>query len=132
MAVEIALVAALTAALAGGLTACRHAGSAKLEGRWKGTRADGVAAGVQDASNAFATQTEIVAKGATISINAPGAPRSQASPYVVDDESKTLLVLHTERDGAANKETFAFAEDGKTMTWKLGDGRSIVFAKQKD
>ena len=51
---------------------------------------------------------------------------------MVDDEKGSIVVLHTEKDGAANKETFQFGGDGKTMTWRLGDGRSILFQKLKD
>lgn len=110
---------------------CGHKGSAKLEGHWKGTRAEGVGVNVQDAANAFATGSEITAKGNQIAISTPGSnPKKDSATYVIDDEQKTSLTLHTDKDGASNKETFAFADDGKTMSWKLGDGRAIVFAKQ--
>ena len=111
---------------------CGHRGSAKLEGHWRGTRAEGVGANVQDAANAFATGTEIVAKGNLLTITTPGSAATKkdaTSSYTIDDESKSTLVLHTEKDGPANKETFSFADDGKTMTWKLGDGRTILFTK---
>jgi len=36
-------------------TSCKHPGSAKLEGRWRGTRAEGVGPAVQEAANTFAT-----------------------------------------------------------------------------
>ena len=109
---------------------CKHSGSAKLEGRWRGTRAEGVSPAVQEAANTFATQTEIVAKGNLISITTPST-KPQQSAYVVDDESKTTVVLHTEKD-VTTKETFAFNNDGKTMSWRIGDGRTIVFTKLKD
>jgi hypothetical protein len=126
------LVLALAiAALSIGAIGCKHPGSARLEGRWRGARAEGVGPNVQDAANAFALQTEIVAKGDKITIATPGA-KPQQDTYVVDSENKTTLVVHTEKDGPANKETFQFAEDGKTMTWRLGEGRSITFLKQKD
>ena len=110
---------------------CKHPGSAKLEGRWRGMRAEGVSAQVQDAANNFAIQTEILARGNLITITTPGA-KAQQAPYVVDDEKGFIVVLHTEKDGAANKETFQFTEDGKMMTWRLGEGRSILFQKLKD
>lgn len=112
-------------------TGCKHAGSAKLEGRWRGTRAEGVSPSVQEASNTFATQTEIVARGNVITISIP-ATRGQPANFVVDDESKSTVVLHTEKDGPASKEIFAFSDDAKTMTWRVGDGRTIVFTKLKE
>lgn len=121
----------LSFVLAASALACKHPGSAKLEGRWKGTRADGVPPQVQDAANSFALGTEIVARGNQITVTTP-AVKGQTSTYVVDDENKTTVVLHTERDGVQAKETFAFGEDNKTMTWRLGEGRTIVFQKVKD
>jgi hypothetical protein len=110
---------------------CSHPGSAKLEGRWRGTRAEGVTAGAQEAANAFALQTEIVAHGDKITVSTPGA-KGQPTTYVVDDENKTTIVLHTDKDGVANKETFAFSDEGKTLTWRLGEGRTLIFQKQKE
>ncbi len=109
---------------------CKHP-SSKLEGHWRGTRADGVPPGAQDAANTFATQTEIVARGNQITVSTPGS-KGQPGPFVVDSETPAVVLVHTEKDGASNKETFAFTDDGKTMTWRLGDGRTITFQKQKD
>ena len=86
---------------------------------------------VQEAANTFATQTEITAKGNQITIVTP-AVKPQAAAFTVDDENKTTLVLHTDKDGLSNKETFSFADEGKTMTWRLGEGRTIVFTKLKE
>jgi len=127
----LALTIGLTSAMAMGTIGCKHPGSAKLEGRWKGVRAEGVGPAVQDAANAFATQTEITARGNVITVSTPQS-KGQQGTYVVDDENKTTVVLHTDKDGPANKETFGFSEDGKTMTWRLGEGRTIVFQKTKD
>ena len=114
-----------------GVAACKRSGSAKLEGRWRGTRAEGVTPTVQEAANTFATQTEIVARGNLITITTPGSKGQQAT-FTVDDENKTTLVVHTDKDGLANKETFAFSDEGRTMTWRLGEGRTIVFTKLKE
>jgi hypothetical protein len=126
------LVLALAIAYVSGAGAigCKHP-SSKLEGHWRGMRADGVPAAVQDAANAFATQTEIVAHGNQITVSTPGS-KGQPSPFVVDSETPAVVLVHTDKDGTANKETFSFTEDGKTMTWRLGDGRTIIFQKQKD
>jgi len=111
--------------------ACKHPGSAKLEGHWRGTRAEGVSPAAQDAANSFAMNTEITARGDKITISTP-AGKGQQSTYVVDDENKTTVVLHTEKDGVNAKETLAFSEDGKSMVWRIGEGRSITFARVKD
>ncbi len=116
-----------------GVLGCRRGGSAKLEGHWRGTRTEGVAANAVDAANALATQTELVASGNTIDVTLPrlkGAPTA----YVVDEENAGTLVIHTDakRDGKGNRETFLFTDKGQTVSWRLGEGRSVVFQKVAD
>jgi hypothetical protein len=119
----------LALAIAGSI-GCKHP-SSKLEGHWRGTRAEGVAPGAQEAGNTFATQTEITAKGTTITISTPGA-KPQAATLVIDSESATTVVAHTDKDGASNTQTFSFSDEGKTMVWRMGEGRTMVFQRQKD
>jgi hypothetical protein len=124
--VPLIVIAAIASAVG-----CKRPGSARLEGHWRGTRAGGVVAGAQDGANAFASQTEIIARGTQIAVSFPSS-RPQQGTFVVDEENKTTLVLHTEKDGPAARETFVFGEDGRTMTWRLGDGRTITFEKVKE
>lgn len=107
------------------LGACKHPGSAKLEGRWKGMRAEGVATDALVNANVFATGTEIVVKGNQISISTPTAKNVTAT-YFVDKEEPTTVVIHTDKD--ATSETFDFT-DSRTMSWKVDEKRSIVFTK---
>jgi len=121
---KLVLVAALVAtALAAG---CKHPGSQKLEGRWKGQKADGVPETAQISANSFAIGTEIVAQGNQIAIQTP-AGRNPAATYTVDKEDATTLVIHTDRDKST--ETFTFSEKADTMVWKIDDQRSITFKK---
>ena len=110
------------------LVACRQAGSPKLEGRWRGQRAEGVPPGTESQANTFALGTEIVAKGDQIAISTP-AGRNPQSTYFVDADEKNSVVIHTEKDGASSRETFTFTDDGRTMSWKVDEKRSIVFLK---
>jgi hypothetical protein len=107
-------------------TGCKHPGSSKLEGRWRGLKADGIADTVQPQANAFATATEIIAAGNQIAIMTP-AGRNPPATYVVDKEDPTTVVIHTDRDG--NAETFTFNERADTMVWKIDAQRSITFKK---
>ncbi len=119
-------LAAAAALFAG--TGCKHPGSAKLEGHWKGQRAEGVGSDALVAANVFAVGTEIVVKGNQISISTPSAKNVTAT-YFVDKEEPTSVVIHTDKD--ATSETFDFADpkDPKTMAWKVDEKRSIVFKK---
>ena len=107
------------------LSGCKHPGSQKLEGHWKGQNAMGVAPEHQINANVYATGTEIVARGNQISISTPAAKNVTAT-YFVDKEDATSLVIHTDKDNTS--ETFIFT-DPKTMQWKVDDRRAIVFKK---
>ena len=104
---------------------CKHPGSPKLEGHWKGQRAEGVAPELQQNANTFATETEIVAKGNQIMISSPSGKNVQAT-YFVDKDDAQSLVIHTDKDYSS--ETFVFT-DPKTMQWRVDERRSIVFKK---
>jgi hypothetical protein len=104
---------------------CGGKGSPKLEGHWKGTRADGVAPPNDGMANEFAKTTEITVRGNQISITTPAAKNVNAT-YVVEKDDKTTVVIKTDKDNAS--ETFTFENDG-TMTWKVDEKKSIVFTK---
>ena len=106
---------------------CKHPGSQKLEGHWKGVKAEGAAEPSVMAANTFAQGTEIIAQGNQIAIQTP-AGRNPAATYTVDKEDPTTLVIHTDRDGA-NAETFTFNEKADQMVWKIDAQRSITFKK---
>jgi hypothetical protein len=109
-----------------GAAGCKRAGSQKLEGRWRGQKADGVADQVLLSANTFATNSEIIALGNQIAIHTP-AGRNPAATYVVDKEDATTLVIHTDRDGSP--ETFTFNDKADMMVWKIDAQRSITFKK---
>jgi len=113
------------AALAIGAAGCGSKGSPRLEGHWKGTRAEGVAPPTNGMANEFAKSTEIKVKGNQISITTPAAKNLTAT-YVVEKDDKTTVVIKTDKDGSS--ETFTFDNDG-TMTWKVDERKSIVFSK---
>ncbi|MBX3206805.1 MAG: hypothetical protein KF764_17175 [Labilithrix sp.] len=123
---KLVLAATLVAPLLAFAAGCKHPGSQKLEGRWKGQKAEGVPETAQVSANAFATNTEIIAQGNQIAIQTP-AGRNPAATYTIDKEDATTLVIHTDRDGSA--ETFTFNEKADTMVWKIDDQRSITFKK---
>ncbi|MGH7326948.1 MAG: hypothetical protein ACREJX_01230 [Polyangiaceae bacterium] len=61
----LAILLALTACLAG----CKKAGSPRLEGKWRGSKAEGVVPSAQQAANQFAMDTEIHFEGDTFTLN---------------------------------------------------------------
>jgi len=120
---------ALAAVLIGNAlaTGCKQPGSQKLEGHWRGQKADGVSESAQSSANAFATSTEIIAQGNQISIHTVGSRPPPPAAYTVDKEDATTLVIHTDRDRTT--ETFAFDPKAGTMVWKIDAQRSITFKK---
>jgi hypothetical protein len=111
----------------GSLCACGHRGSARLEGRWKGTRAEGVAPEAQAAANAFATSTVIEVKGDAIAVTT-GQDR-QSGTYKIVHEDKGSVTIVTDRDGPDDAQVFSFVDD-KTMKWTVLEGKTITFARQ--
>jgi len=119
--------ASLLAALALGLLACGGGGSKRLQGKWHGLRAEGVAVASQASANSFATGMTLEVSGDSITVTTPHD--KQAGRYKVVREDKSTLVLTTDKDGPKEPQTFTFVDD-KTVKWLVMDGELIVFGKQ--
>src|SRR5690242_16504445 len=89
------------------LAGCRS-GSARLEGTWKGTRADGIASDVSAAANTFASQTTLVVKGDQITLTFPR--ETQTGKYKIVREDKSTVVIVTDKDGPNDQQTFTFVD----------------------
>jgi len=119
--------APLVAVLALGLLACGGGGSKRLQGKWHGLRAEGVAVASQAAANTFATGMTLEVSGDAITVTTPHD--KQAGRYKVVKEDRSTLVLTTDKDGPKEPQTFTFVDD-KTVKWLVMDGELIVFGKQ--
>jgi hypothetical protein len=117
----------LLAALVCAATACHGDGSARLQGKWRGLRTEGVGASSSPAANAFATGMSLEVKGDTITVTTP--KDKQSGHYKVLKEDRIILVITTDKDSDDDKQTFTFIDD-KTMRWAVVDGAAIVFGKQ--
>lgn len=113
-------------AFAAAVAACRGDGAAKLQGHWRGVRAEGVAAESLAAANAFATGTQLDVKGDAITVTTP--KDKQSGRYKVVKQDKSTIVITTDKDGPGEPQTFTFVDD-KTMRWAVLEGRAIVFAR---
>ena|GEM_PF-965771 len=112
-------------------TACRKAGSPRLEGHWRGATVNGVTADVQQQANAFAAETELDFKGDVVAIKTPQG--KQTGKYRVVHDYKKSVVITTDPDASKDdqkddQEMFLF-DDEKTMQWRVLDGKSISFHK---
>jgi hypothetical protein len=119
--------ALLLAALVAGMLACSGSGSKRLQGKWHGLRAEGVAVASQAAANAFATGMTLEVSGDSITVTTPHD--KQSGRYKVVREDKGTLVVTTDKDGPKEPQTFTFVDD-KTLNWLVMDGEQIVFARQ--
>jgi hypothetical protein len=108
--------------------ACKRSGAARLEGHWRGTKADGVPTDAQQRANDFASATEVDVKGDSITVTFPPKEK-QSGKYKVVDETKNTVVIVTDKDGPQDKQTFTFVDD-KTMKWTIVEGRTITFVRQ--
>lgn len=109
------------------LLACSPAGSARLQGRWRGVRAEGVIGEASADANAFAFHTQLHFEGGEMTVVCPH--QAQAGHYRVVREDPTTLVLVTDADGPSAPETFTFGADG-TMRWAVLPGKTVVFARE--
>lgn len=118
---------AFVAAFASLMVACGRGGPSRLEGHWRGVRAEGIAGEAQEtAANAFASAMELDIKGDSITVST-GKDR-QSGRFRVVREDKATLVLTTEKDGPDEPQTFTFV-DARTMKWAVLEGKTIVFVK---
>ncbi len=106
-----------------------HSSPTRLEGRWKGTFVEGVPPESQAAAMAFARAMEITVKGESITVMT-GSER-QEGRFVVDAEDKASLVLHTDRDGIGDRQTFTFNND-KVMKWQVAEGKPVLITFVRD
>jgi hypothetical protein len=120
---RLAIVAAGAAILLG----CTRTGSSRLQGRWRGVRAEGVVGDASTAANTFAFHTKLHFEGGEMTVLSPH--QAQAGHYRVVREDATSLVLVTDADGPSAPETFTFGADG-TMRWAILPGKAIVFARE--
>lgn len=120
-----ALVASCVASVV--VVGCKTSSAKKLEGRWRGIKATGVATEQIPAANLFASTMELDFHGDQVSVHV-GSDKQSGHFRVVED-GKTQVVLFTEQDGPADKQTFVFNDD-KTMSWSVESGRTIQFQKE--
>ena len=94
--------ASLMGAILSVVAACHGDGAPRLQGKWRGVRAEGVTPETVAAANAFATATEIDVKGDAITVITPK-----------DKQSGRYKVVLTETDAAGTSTTQVFT--GQTM-----------------
>jgi len=112
---------ALAACIA--LVGCKNGSAKKLEGRWRGIKATGVAQEQVGAANLFASTMELDFHGDEVSVHV-GNDKQSTRFQVVQDDKKTVVI-----DADHAEETFTFADD-KTMDWSVLPGRTIEFQKE--
>jgi hypothetical protein len=108
------------------LTACGSKGSARLEGSWKGLRAEGVLPHQQAAADSYALGTAFEFKGENVTLKSPKS--SSTTRYKVEKDEGSTIVIRGDKD-AKDPQTFTFI-DPKTFRWSTAPGQSLVFTKQ--
>ncbi|MEO8876465.1 MAG: hypothetical protein ABI461_12825 [Polyangiaceae bacterium] len=116
---------ALTFAVA--LMACHKAGSPRLEGRWRGGKAEGVLPNAQSTATQFALDTELEFLADSVTVKTENGKLS--AKYSVVREDKRSIIIQTDRDGPNEPQTFTF-DDERTMRWQIMPGRTLSFVKE--
>ena len=112
---------ALAALLAA--SACKGGSAKKLEGRWRGIKATGVAADQVGAANLFASTMELDFHGDEVSVHVGSDKQSTHFRVVQDDKSQVVI------SADASQETFTFVDD-KTIDWAVTPGKMIEFQRE--
>lgn len=108
--------------------ACRApASSDRLQGRWVGIRAEGVAPDALPPANAFATSTVLEFQRNELTVTT--SKETRAGRYQLVREDPSAVVIATDLDGPTHPQTFVVAGDD-TIRWVLPEGKAIVFAKE--
>jgi hypothetical protein len=109
------------------LTACHKVGSPRLEGKWRGGKAEGVLPASQANATQFALDTELEFTGENITVHTTNA--KQSAKYKVVREDKRSIIIETDRDGPTDPQTFTF-DDDRNMRWQILPGKTISFVKE--
>lgn len=116
----------LLCALAFASVACHNDRSTRLEGRWRGLYAEGVAPDAQARANAFARSVEIVAHGREVTLSYPGTTVSGHVRLVHVEKHEIGLVA--DKDGLGEIDRFTFQGE-RTARWVMAPGQSIVLER---
>ncbi len=109
------------------LGGCHHAGSPRLEGKWRGGKAEGVLPAAQAAATQFATDTELDFNADNITVRT--STSKQSSKYKVVREDKRSIIIETDADGPSDPQTFTF-DDERNMRWQILPGKTLSFVRE--
>lgn len=109
------------------VSGCRKSGRARLEGKWRGSRVEGVEESQQVAASSFAVQMELVFKGEEVSVRSPSG--KQTANYEVTRDETDRITIITDRDGADHPQVFTVVND-HTIQWRLTERTSITFLRE--
>ncbi|MEO7111633.1 MAG: hypothetical protein ABI183_14430 [Polyangiaceae bacterium] len=109
------------------MSGCHKAGSPRLEGKWRGGKAEGVLPASQAAATQFALDTELDFNADNITVRTPSS--KQSSKYKVVREDKRSIIIETTADGPGDPQTFTF-DDERNMRWQILPGKTVSFVKE--
>jgi hypothetical protein len=107
--------------------ACERTGCPRLEGRWRGVRAESTLGESVAAATQFAQKTQLDVRGDTLTMTTP--TETQSGRYRVVYENETSVTITTDKDGPDAPQTFTF-EGPRALRWLAQEGESMVFARQ--
>ncbi|MEI7893454.1 MAG: hypothetical protein WCI05_10195 [Myxococcales bacterium] len=109
------------------VAACACTQSSRLEGRWRGTRVEGVGRDVEAEALRFAGSMELEFRGDILTVST--TRERQSGRFRVVSNAPKSLVLVTDRDDPTEPQTFELVDD-KTLRWSVLEGKTITFVRQ--
>jgi hypothetical protein len=107
------------------LSACKG-GSPRLEGHWKGAKAEGVPVEQEAAATQYAQSLELWFKGDSLTVQSAGAKRA-GNFKVVKDEPDQVTIKSTFAN-VEQQEVFVIV-DANTVRWTVAQGRMVSLKK---
>jgi hypothetical protein len=107
------------------LGACKS-GSPRLEGHWKGAKAEGVPAEQEAAATQYAQSLEMWFKGDTLTVQSGGTKR--AGNFKVVKEEPDQVTIKSVFANVEQQEVFVMV-DANTVRWTVAQGRMVSLKK---
>lgn len=107
------------------LGACKS-GSPRLEGHWKGAKAEGVPIEQEAAATQYAQSLELWFKGDSLTVQSAGTKRAGNFKVVKDEPDQ--VTIKSSFAGVEQPEVFVIV-DANTVRWTVAQGRMVSLKK---
>ncbi len=107
---------------------CEKSPRDKLQGRWVGESIAQIHPSQQGRAEGWARGTQLEFSGNKVVVSVPAESPRTGTFKVAKAEGKSVDVVFKRPQGAEDRSTFTFSDDGKLL-WTLGGGSQLVMKR---